>query len=302
MASIIYKSLSSLSPVELKYEYHRNENLRGKTITHRDGFSFFELDGLNSYQDVTINKDSAFILTSATDISNFFTSINTVTLGKLPGSFKLQPRNSTTYFVTYNDSTNIFAQALSPSSVFSIGQPREKYNTGEVELYVNNKYVQVESEYPYKVYLNERALDPEDIHRQRFEVVYNDGLITFKTKTNTGYRYLAFNNDNVLRAVGLVLNNTTINDYVFKCISITQPILKQGFIPSNDWVTYYFSYENPLLNKTVSINKVFTTTPTNFLVDFPIKNSAEQGIANINIANLKTSVTPSGTPASITNY
>lgn len=298
MAEIVYKSLSSLSPIELKYEYNRNEELVSQTTTYQDGFSFYEVEGLKGFQDIAINRDSVLVLTSAVDLSAVFTPGQEVELGKLPGSFLLQPRNSTIYFVKYKETTNSLVQTLTSASIIYL-QPVN--NTNEVELFIENKYIQVEAEYPYKAYLGDRSLDPEEINRQRFETVYDGGFISFKTKTDSGYRYLAFNNDNVLRAVGLILNDTIVNDYVFKCLPITSTTLSRGFTPSNNWVTYYFDFEQESENKTVTVNKDINSTQTNLLVDLPLEKAAESGSVTVNIANLKTALTPSGGPAPISN-
>ena len=297
MVEIVYKSLSSLAPIELKYEYNRDESLQGNIVTYQDGFSFYELEGLKNFQDVTINRDSVLVLTSAVSLSTVFAPAQDIKLGKLPGTFQLQPRNSTIYYIKYNVEKNTFVKTLTSASTFYI-QPLNDSN--EVELFVDSKYVQVRANYPYEVYLSERSLDPEEIFRQRFEIVYDNNLISIKTKTDQGYRYLAFNKDNILRAVGLVLNETIVNDYVFKCLSISDPSLNRGFTTNNDWVTYYFDTENKGDNKTLRVNKN-VSTPTNLLIDFPLEKAAETGVANINIANLKTSLTPAGGPAPIEN-
>lgn len=298
MAEIVYKSLSSLAPIELQYQYYRNEALEGRTITLKDGFSFYELDGLKNFQDVAINKSSVLVLTDAIKLPSIFSSAADIELGTLPGSFQLQPRRFRDYSAGYNSSSNSFILTQNTPSIFSVQPIKE---TNEVELFVDNKYVQVEADYPHKVYLNDRTLELDEISRQRFEILYSNGIITIKTKTNLGYRYLAFSNDNILRAVGLVLNETPINDYVFTCNAVSNLTLNRGFTPSNDWVTYFFDVEDSSNNKNVTINKTFTSVPTNLLLDFSLKNSAETGKVNINIANLKTSITPSGGPAPIEN-
>jgi hypothetical protein len=298
MAEIVYKSLSSLSPIELKYEYYRDEKLDSQVTTYQEGFSFYDIEGLKGFQDVAINRDSVLVLTSAVDLSSVFVPSEVVNLGKLPGTFLLQPRNSTIYFIKYNPNTNTLMQTLTSASALYLQPVRD---TGEVELLIDNKYVQVEAEYPYKVFLSERSLDPEEINRQRFEVVYGADLISFKTKTSSGYRYLAFNNDNILRAVGVILNETVINDYVFKCLPITKLTLEQGFTPTNNWVTYYFDVEQETENSTVTVNKDLSNTLTNLLIDFPLESAAEKGSVTVNIANLKTSLTPAGGPAPVNN-
>jgi len=299
MAEIVYKSLSSLSPIELKYQYHRNEELQASVNSYQEGYSFYEVDGLNDFQDVAINKDSVFVLTPTVELSSVFTSTNRIDIGKIPGSIILQPRKSM-YYISFYDTTSTFnlTLTLTSASIFYVA-PIE--GTNEVELFVNKQYVQVNATYPYTVYLNDKSLNSEEIQRQRFEVVYQNNFITFKTKTDSGYRYLAFNNDNTLRAVGLILNDSVVNDYIFNCIPVTTSTINRGFNPTNNWITYYFDVESETENKTVTINKNFANNKTNLLIDFPLEQAAETGTANINIANLKTAVTPSGAPAPVNN-
>lgn len=298
MASIVYKSLSALTPIELKYEYYKNEDLRAATTTYKSGLSLYRAHGLDNFRDLSINRESCLMLSPALELSAVFTSTKEEVLGKQPGSVQLQARNSLIYYVKYDEENNRFAQKLQEASTFFI-QPLAGSN--EAEIFVNNKYLQIDEEYPYVARLGNRSLDPESIHRQRFEVTYQDGYIMFSTRTNAGYRYLALNNDNILRAVGLVLNESVINDYVFKSVEVTKPTLNQGFAPTNNWVTYYYDIEQEKNNKTVVINKDIKPTKTNLLFDFSLEKAAEQGKININIANLKTGVTPAGGPAPVSN-
>jgi hypothetical protein len=92
-----------------------------------------------------------------------------------------------------------------------------------------------------------------------------------------------------------------VNDYVFNCLPVTKLTLDRGFIPTNSWVTYYFDFESGAENKTVVVNKTIDTTPTNFLINLPIEQAAEKGIVKVNIANLKTNLTPAGGAASVDN-
>lgn len=298
MAEIVYKSLSSLSPIELKYEYNRDETLQAGTVTYRDGLSFYEIEGLNNFQDVAINRDTCLILTSAVNLSAVFTPSTNIEIGKLPGSFILQPRDSTIYFLKHNLNNNSLVLTLTSASIVYL-QPIS--NTNEVELFIDNKYIQVDAFYPYRVFLGDRTLDPESIQQQRFEPVYEGDTITFKTKTDSGYRYLAFNNDNILRATGLVLNDNPVNDYVFTCIPVTDLTLDRGFSPNNNWITYYFDFESKAENKTVTFNKNLEAAPVNLLINLPLEQAAEKGSVKVNIANLKTNLTPSGGPAPVNN-
>lgn len=301
MASIVYKSLSSLSPIELEYQYQRNEELDANYTTYKTGLTLFEVKGFKNFEDATINKNSFLLLTSTVNLSSIFTTSKIKELGVLPGSVYLQPRNNLSYFLKYKPTTNnfkIFLQA-DGRSVFHLAPIK---NTREVEIFVDNKYVQVDENYPYTVRLSTKSLDPKSINRQRFEPVFKNNLITFKTLTNAGYRYLALSSiDNVLRATGLLLGETILNDYVFACSPLTTTQLTRGFTPSNNWVTYYFDVEKKTDNRTVNINKVLASVPTNFLIDLPVEKAASTGKVNINIANLKTGLTPAGGPAPVNN-
>lgn len=298
MASIVYKSLSSLTPIELGYEFYKEEKLKTSTLTYNNGMSLYSSESLKNARDLTINKNTCLILTSPINLSSIFVPTNNISLGKLPGSIKIQNRFFNNYFAEYNLDTNSFFQSTNSNTIFYI-QPLE--NSNEAEILVNGNFLQVEESYPYVARLSDKTLDPESIHRQRFQVVYQNNLIMLKTKTNTGYRFLAFNSDNILRATGLVLNDSVVNDYVFNCIAITAPNLDQGFIPTNNWITYFYDIEEVTNNRNVYINKNFISTNTSFLIDFPIEQAAASGKININIANLKTGVTPAGGPAPINN-
>lgn len=306
MASIVYKSLSSLSPIELKYQYQRDEELEASFKTYKSGLTIYEIEGFKNFQDVTINKNSLLLLTSTVNLSSVFTTSKTNELGILPGSVYLQPRptiesqNDPLYFLKYKPTTNNFKIFLEVDgrSTFHIAPVN---GTREIELFVDNKYVQVDEAYPYTVRLATKTLDPESINRQRFEPIFKNNLITFKTLTNSGYRYLALGRDNVLRATGLMLGDTVINDYVFICKPVTTTQLTQGFTSTNNWVTYFFDVERKTDNKTVNLNKVLAPVQTNLLIDLPIEKAAANGEVNINIANLKTGLTPGGGPAPVNN-
>ena len=67
----------------------------------------------------------------------------------------------------------------------------------------------------------------------------------------------------------------------------TANVLKYNFIPDNSWITYFLDFPSQIYNKDVSINKIFSNLKTNLLLDFPIEPAVKDGVAAINIANLK---------------
>lgn len=296
MASIIYKSLSALQPIELKYQYYKDEEFKKTKISFSGSYTLYKYDSLINYQDTTINKESAFVLTSSIPLNKVFSSSEEYDLGKLPGTILLQPRNTTIYFAAYNPNTQKFTLNTTGSLFYISPIP----GTNEVEILYDNQFLQVDKNYPYTVTTNIRPLILAEINRQRFECVYQNSTITFKTKTQEGYRYLAFNNDNILRATGTLFNSSVVNDYIFKCIPVSQGNLELNFQPENQWLTYYNSFLQEENNKTLTVKKEFFI-PTNFLIDFPVEETVKTGVAHINIANLKTNVTPFGSPAPVNN-
>jgi hypothetical protein len=297
MASVVYNTLSAFTPIDLQYNFFKNENFKKTLTTYRNGYTFFLYDSLANYQDVIINNSSCFILTSSIKLNSVFTEPQSLFLGTIPGTFQLQLSTDNVHFLSYNNGYKTFKQVLSVGSNF-YAQPVVE-NT--IELFVNNQYVQVDAEYPYTVRLNPKSLDPEEIHRQRFEIIYQGGFIVFKTLTNSGYRFLGVGIDNTLRATGLILGVSVINDYVFKCIPVTNLSNKSDFIPTNNWVTYYFDIESGKNNSDLVVNKKFDNISTNFLINFPIETSFKTAKAEINIANLKTAITPVGGPTPVEN-
>jgi len=296
MTDITYKPLSGLFPIEFKYQYSREEELNVKSVNYKEGLSINFLEGLNDFKDSTINKNSGLLLTNTIYLSSLFKQIEyKSSINRYPSSLKLFLRSDSNKFIFHNSEENLLKSGTTDYSVFYL-KPLKK--TQQVEIFVNGKFLQIKNDYPYNAYLQEESLDPEEIERQRFIVGYQDNCITFKVLTSSGYRYLGLGADNVLRATGTVLNNVVINDYIFNCEIITSDKTTLGFIPSNNWVGYFSDNQNAE-NKTVNIDKNDPNILTNFLIDFPIEKTTTYGIGYINVANLKTNVSPIGHPSPI---
>lgn len=293
--------MSSLTPIEPRYQYYTNEPLKNTYKQFLNGISFYNLNGTKMYQDITLNRESCIILTSAVDLQNFFNTSKKIQVGELPQSILLQPRQPTQpsiYYIKHDVDTNTFRLTLTSASTFYL-QPLS--NANYVKIYVNSKPLQVQNFYPYEIFLSNETIDENEQKYQTFKTIQHNNIIMFQALTDAGYRYLALNSDNVLRATGLIFNNSIINDYIFNYIPITTTEIERGFIPTNNWVTYYFDIESKTNNKTAVVNKDFTNVVTNFLIDFPYTKATETGIAAINIANLKTGLTPTGGPAPVEN-
>lgn len=294
MSNIEYKSLSALQPIKLNYTYKAIEPLISQKTTYDTGLNTYTLQGTDQFQDVSFNNDTCLVLTSSVNLSAFFTS--KLSENTFFGSVWLRPRTSTIYYIAYNSILNSLYLSPSASQIYVSPVP----GTNEVELTIERKILQVKENYPYEVFLGEKSLDPESIDRQRFICVLQGNTVAFKTKTNSGYRYLSFCSDGFVRATGTVLNESVLNDYVFNIEYIAVNTDRYGFIPVNEYLTYYFDFEDGTNNKTLAVNKTFTDSPNNFLLSFTFDNITDN-TANINIANLKNISTPAGGLATVNN-
>lgn len=290
-----FNSLTALQPIRLNYTYNSTEPLQQETQEFNNGLRLLKLNGTKRYQDVSFNNETCLVLTSAVSLSSLITPrpFN----GLVFGTIYLQPRNTNIYYLQYNSNTNTVGLALT-GSLFYIKPIPE---TNEVEIIVDKKFLQVSETYPYTVTFNSNPLLGDETYRQRFIYTIHNNTISFRTLTNTGYRYLTLSTDGLMRATGIVLNEAVVSDYVFKFIPVAFSANEYGFIPNNEFVTYFFDFENATNNRTLEINKKFTNIPTNFLISFPFTEVLDQSETTINIANLKTIATPAGGLATIDN-
>jgi len=292
MATITYKSLTALQPVELNYDFYKTELLQKDTESFVEGYNFVNLKSLQNFQDVAINKNTCFVLTTSISLSAIFEVQSELSIGQIPGSVNLLPQNSTIYFIGNDTNRDIITLSLTPQNIFIT-----PLGNNEIELRIGNLYLQFDESYPYQVRANNLLLDEDQLYRRKFRYIYQNNLLSIIAQTKDGDRYLAFGADNVLRATGIILGNNAINNYVFKVQNVTNTELTYNFEPENKWVTYYLDFTSQTENTTLTINKKINT-PTNFLFSFPVQ---AKNIQNVNIANLKTGYTPTGSPTPIDN-
>lgn len=298
MTTTSKKKFTQLYPVDYEYNFLKQEELHKRFYSYNNGISYYTIDGFKNYRDVTLSNNSCFILTSAIPLNDFLVRKKTPTIGNIPVSLYLQPRNSTVIFSYYNFDTNRLEQSIENKTALLL-QPTNIQN--HVRIVIDGKFLEVSKQYPYTVSLEDEAKDNIGIMYQTFEVIALKDFITIKGYTNAGYRYLAFNSDNVMRATGVVLNDYVVNDYVFKYVSVTEKEIEYNFIPSNNWVTYYYDLFTKTNNKNVLVNKNIIDPPTNFLIEFSLTKDIQNQTAKINFFNLKTGITPTGGPAPVEN-
>jgi hypothetical protein len=295
MATITYKSLTALQPVELHYNFYTDESLTKSVEGYEEGYNFSTIEGLNNFQDIAINKNTCFILTSAVLLSSIFTKQKEIQTGQIPATINLQLLNSTTYYLGYNiNEDSVISTYTTPQNFFII-----PVNDQEVEIKVGNFNLEVSDTYPHKVYASNLILTSDQIRRRRFKYQYQNNQIALIAQTQYGDRYLALGNDNILRATGIVLGNNLVNNYLFKVINVTTESINYNFKPDNTWTTYFFDFANQTNNTDISINREVNNIHTNFLLSFSVGKPTNH--ASVNIANLKTGLTPTGCTATINN-
>lgn len=284
-------SLSSLQPVKLRYEYKNDEELNKTSTMYVGGLRIESLQAFNNFQDTVQNRGNCLILTSYTELSSVFKGLTQNQLNIIPGTILIQPNNSTSFFAAKEPLT----KRVTISNVPSFIHVRPIPSTSEVEILIDNEYLQVEPNYPFTVYLSEDSFSGADLYRQRFTCTYQGNTCSFSVQTNVGVRYLAYNNDDILRAVGTMLCNSIPNNYIFSVIEVTPKAKSLGFIPKNNIVSYFLSFEDRQNNENVKINQI-QEVKTNFLASFSIHEAATTGEVNLNFANLRTNFTPEGVP------
>lgn len=295
-SAIEYRSLSALQPIRLKYEYNHSEKLNRFNTQYAGGIRIESIKAFKRFQDISLNKGNTLILTNTVKLSDVFFDNERSQQQSLKGTVLLQLGTSTSYYMTEEYNTNRVTLSREPSLVHAVSID----NTDQVELLVNGKYIQIEKTYPYTAHLSESSLEGEDIYRQRFTIERVKNVVSFRAKVLEGFRYLAFNNDDILRATGTVLNNAVLNNYKFNAIEVTNNSEGKDFkvVSESGIVSYYMSFQDKKYNNNVFVRER-KDVQTNLLASFSIYEAIETGEAVLNFANLRTNYTPEGTPLTI---
>jgi hypothetical protein len=287
-------SLSALTPVKFTYKFNKEEKLSSDFSSFNNGLRYFKHTAFDGFQDAALSKKNCLILTDNKPLKDVFqTDSKQLSIGQVAGC--------------------LFLQTITQKYVRSTTRDIYVGNTGEkllinimplfgntVELKSNKtKFIQIDKEYPYTAILSEERLNGADVSRQRFELEYQNGLISFKTITKEGYRYLSYGKDQILRAVGLTLNETTVNPYLFNTEFVSENGLYYDFDAKTSEVKYFNEFESTFIEKSTVNIKDSSSTDTNLLVscattDISLSSESLTKEVAINIALLKTNFTSVG--------
>jgi hypothetical protein len=304
MTTVVYKTLADFEPVKLKYQYNYDENIQAKTLGYNEGINLQLVDSFKNFQDFTINRDTCFVLTTTVSLSSIFQKQTIKKIGEIPLTLKIQstptfPGLSGNFYAIY-DSTNglVIKTATTSGNAENFFFNPIDVSSLKVEILIGDKYLQTDPTYPYTIRVDNKITNKAEEYRQHFYCENYNNRFALKTHTNAGFRYLTFCSCGTMRATGVILNNDIINNYLLS--AVTNKDLNYNFIPNNKWITYYLDFPSQVFNKDVSLNKVFDTQ-INFLIDFPLIPTIKNKTGEINIANLKTGLTPTSTPPQIDN-
>ncbi len=285
--------LISLHPIVPSYSYHKNEDLTHNNQIYQNGLTVKTFNGFEGYKDISFVKGSCFVLTSAVSMHQIFQNdVDTITnwtfkRGKV---FRLSINGS------YIESNSNSLRGGNKGSAIYMSPIQ---SNGTVQLSINGLHFEISPAYPFLCSLVSEEDRADDPTLYNFFPLYDTvtGHICFKVVTAAGYRFLALNSvDQYVRATGLIVD-TAIQDYEF---TVTDYISEEffGFSSSNDWGVYYNELDSKTHNKDAMIQTVVNDIPTHMLIDFPLSSALSASEVNINIANLKTNLTPSSGPSS----
>lgn len=284
-----YHSLSALSPIKFTYKFDNEEKLTNSLTSLKNGLSFYSHEALAKVQDVVLSNHNLLVLTDKMPVRNVFDNeIVDINIGIIAGSLYLKSPINNKY-VTYTKN-NLYVGGTGKPLLFTV-VPIEG---NIVELIVNQtKKIIIDDSYPYTAKISSDVLTSDKIYRQRFEMELKDGKCLFKTYTNEGYRFLSYGADNVIRAIGLSLNEFVVNPYLFDVEFLTNGKIQVGFDPKTTEIKYHNEFGSFSNQKTVSI-KTEEESDTHLLISCATSVIAKSNEVPVNIALTKTNFSSSG--------
>lgn len=291
MVPVYVHSLSALKPVKFVYNFNKAEHFTGTLNTFKNGFGYYLHEGLKNFQDAALSNKTCLILTDNVKLKTLFESDSRyINIGTIAGCLYL--KTSSNYYITTSLDGGIYVGGTGEKMFINVVPIEENL----VELRVGkNSRIQIDALYPYTAKVSKEFLDDQNLHRQRFEIDYKDNLISFRTKTAEGWRYLSYGADRTIRANGLMLNDTVINSYLFVADFVSSDAIYYDFDAKTSEVKYYNEISTYGNRDTVNI-KEEQESSTNLLITVPTaeitKTTSDQ--VPVNISLTKTNFSSSG--------
>ena len=293
-------SLSSISPINFVYEYNDNkETLSNTYIPINNDFGYIKHDALINFKDSALSKKNCLILTTSQSMSGIF---------QRPAN-RITKRNftNTTNTVVLKSENKALVEAngflyrggpggcgMSENGLLVTIVP---VGNGYAELRVGKTgYIIIDQEYPFTARLTNDPMDASEFYTRRFKIEQGKNKISLGILTKEGFRYLAFGNDGVLRAIGLVMNNTVVNSYYFDVESETATTDEEStydYTAENPEVKYFNQLLNTTNRSNLNIN-IHKDVKANMLLTCPTYEMSKKPEVNVNIALLRTNYSAEG--------
>ena len=282
------RSLSALEPVKFTYKFNKEEKLSSNLYSFNNGLGYYKHNAFENFHDAVLSKKNCLILTNNKPLKEVFESDSKqIDIGTVAGCMFLKTSSGKRLKTTSN---GVYVGGIGQDLFVNV----IPISSNIVELKISKtKYIQIDKDYPYTAKISEEILDGDDLNRQRFEIDYKDGLVSFKTLTKEGYRYLSYGVDQTVRAIGLMLNETVVNPYLFIADFISENGLYHDFDAKTSEVKYYNELAAFANRYNVNI-KEEQESDTNLLISCTTTDIALSAAVVVNIALTKTNFSSSG--------
>ena len=284
---------SNWVPVSSVYEHDKYIKLRGNYFMTADGYTFYNQNINHDSFDSAINKNTIFNVAQPQHLLDFMYDEGNPNI-RVGGYLRIKVIvNSLPRFIGENNGYLRLYDDIDKALFFNV----KKHSDDTISFYVSKDLlVTVSADEPLLLYLN-KPLTVSQSYRQRF--IYSKiGIdqITFRTLNSNRYWAYRTSNPNayMIRANGYIKSGDTtpVNNYIFNIPDFEQYIGQQmsGLTTDHHYITYYNEIANKLNNKNVTI-KDKVKIPAQHLIDNPYNKITKDGIAKVNIANMKNIMT-----------
>ncbi len=290
MVDLLSYSLSALQPVKFSYNFNREEKLDYSFFLFSNGFGYYTHKAFQEFRDAVISKKNCLLLTKNISLKEMFDPDSyRINVGTIAGSFYLKTSENK-YFRKLRD--GIFIEGIGEKLLLTVVPILENY----VELVAEDykKKLTIDEKYPYTARLSQDILNEDKIHRQRFEMEYQNGMISLKTKTEEGYRFLSYGVDNVVRATGLMLNDTISNNYLHKVEMLTNGSIYYGFDARSTEIKYWNQIPTFINQNTVTV-KEEKDIDTHLMISCTTDAISKSTNVPINVSLTKSNFSAAGT-------
>lgn len=290
------QNFEQLKPISLEY-IKKDVSLNVENVFYKNGLAITKNSVFKNYKDVSLNNGSVLVLSDNISISDIVAEELPKELGIIPTLITLHINDAVSSGLKYINK-KFYASQEADLLVVVKSETLEEC----VNIIYDNKFVVVDTKYPYIVSLVERddlSIIKSNFYNFFIERIY-DNVVTIKIKLDDSFRFLSINKDNILQACGVVLGMTEPQPYLFTYKSYSKEEISTT-IQDNKWVTYFMDISQRNHNSDVEINKEFNA-PCNVLCSFNIEDATVKNNTELNLLNLKTNFTPQGGGVVVSNF